>query len=1034
MLRRLSIFALILGALASLAVAQTLREFADALDTTLMNEDLAAAAEIVVNYPQMGLQYAAQVEASWDSMDQQEQVFRLYAVNVIARVLELRRGDRSLSQELSRRGYLLGEEHWAGTPLARGFTPAQSTSPSAGQPSVQAVAELFVRLGSYPSVLAFSKSVFNESQPDPQLTRLLKRYQAIALMELSLFNQALSECDQLLKQSATSKERLATELVALMSARYGRYPTKVREYLKAAEATLPTVKDDYGNVAAYILESVRFELDLEQNPRMPLETIKKRHDQAMQRVRKMASQGDLKDCSAELKWVATIMWDSWVANVVDLGEGGKKLAESFVEPDIQIYGQLAQRLAAAERVDPLLGLMMLAERYCMKAQEDEDYAEARTTLVDLEPCVSQLEASLKTYDASLQQLGVNLSFADGEPSAHKAMYHLLLATQVGEEKNSARPEELVGKMDRELGEALDASIKSYNVELISQILFGRLLLRLAAQTAGYIEDCEQGLQLITQLPGAMEQRSTQAYYHYIQGRVLAAKGQKDQAITHYQKAVDVAEQYIRETGANEEAAQHIRNEVVMFYNELAKAQLERGQNGEAFSTIGRMQQMQTTEAIQAQDLFPKLKPEDRAKAEKARQLRGELEAQEKELVGLKQTKASADKIQRATELLAQSREAYYKTVTDLEDKYPAFQKLDIKPLNFSKLQRAIPADTLVVLLFPADDKLYLMEATTDKLTVRQVDIKRSELDALGTEFRQQVVLYSRNPGAFSWKSPEAQALKKNLAQLYDTIVKPIEPDMQGKEAIAFVPYGSLVYLPFQAFLTENPDGTVTFLVEKKQIAVLSKATDLDQIYGPPANKNGNLVAFGNPDGSLAGASQEVKALSDIFPGSKVYLEGQATEDKLKSVQAPAVSYLHLATHGTLNPQEPRASYLTMAKGGKLSVGDISGFSLDTAQGDLNLVTLSACQTNLAGKQGADGSDLRSLASAFSFAGCRSMVASLWKVEDNATRDLMIAFYKNLKAGQSKARALQGAQISLLHQEKYSHPFYWAPFVLIGDWR
>lgn len=435
------------------------------------------------------------------------------------------------------------------------------------------------------------------------------------------------------------------------------------------------------------------------------------------------------------------------------------------------------------------------------------------------------------------------------------------------------------------------------------------------------------------------------------------------------------------------------------------------------------------------DLRGQVKKEDQQLVTRAEQGKAEIQVREKNLANLRATRASTEQIQHASQLLAQSRESYYKTVTDLESKYPAFEKLDIKPINFSKLQRAIPPNTLVVLLFPTDDQLYLMEATSDNLLVRQVAVKKSDLEEMARDFRVQMAAFARGPHPFSWKSPEAAPLKSNLSQLYNTVIKPIEPDMANKQAVAFVPYGNLVYLPFQAFLTENPDGGVTFLVEKKQLVVLSKAADLDQIYGPPSDKTGNLVAFGNPDGSLAGATQEVQALGTIFPGSQVYVEAQATSDKVQAVQAPKVSYLHLATHGNLNASDPRESYLTMAKGGKLSIRDITGFHLDTPAGDLNLVTLSACQTNLGDRGGAgDGSDVRSLADAFSFAGCRSMVASLWKVEDNATRDLMVELYKNLKAGKTKAEALQSAQVTLLKQDKYAHPFFWAPFILIGDWR
>lgn len=99
---------------------------------------------------------------------------------------------------------------------------------------------------------------------------------------------------------------------------------------------------------------------------------------------------------------------------------------------------------------------------------------------------------------------------------------------------------------------------------------------------------------------------------------------------------------------------------------------------------------------------------------------------------------------------------------------------------------------------------------------------------------------------------------------------------------------------------------------------------------------------------------------------------------------------------------------------------------------VRLVTLSACQTALGERE--PGSELQTLADAFAVAGTNSVVASFWSVADDSTRTLMVEFYKQLKEGKPLALALNGAQLSLLKNPKFSHPFYWAPFVLIGDWR
>ena len=100
--------------------------------------------------------------------------------------------------------------------------------------------------------------------------------------------------------------------------------------------------------------------------------------------------------------------------------------------------------------------------------------------------------------------------------------------------------------------------------------------------------------------------------------------------------------------------------------------------------------------------------------------------------------------------------------------------------------------------------------------------------------------------------------------------------------------------------------------------------------------------------------------------------------------------------------------------------------------DADLVTLSACDTGLGKVLGGEG--LLGLTQAFRYAGARTVLASLWSVSDASTSELMRRFYGSLKQGQTKADALRSAQLDLLRDPELSHPFRWAAFVLVGDWR
>jgi CHAT domain-containing protein len=145
--------------------------------------------------------------------------------------------------------------------------------------------------------------------------------------------------------------------------------------------------------------------------------------------------------------------------------------------------------------------------------------------------------------------------------------------------------------------------------------------------------------------------------------------------------------------------------------------------------------------------------------------------------------------------------------------------------------------------------------------------------------------------------------------------------------------------------------------------------------------------------------------------------------------------IHLATHGVLQTN-PLESYLLFSgknnEDKQLTLIEIAGY---TALRDKNsLVFLSACETASESKHKA-GSELISLAEAFAMAGSPTLIASLWAVDDASTRKLAIAFYETLKEGKKdKLDSLREAQIMLLKTKEYSHPFYWAPFLMIGSWK
>ncbi|GMU55307.1 MAG: hypothetical protein AMXMBFR33_44530 [Candidatus Xenobia bacterium] len=473
----------------------------------------------------------------------------------------------------------------------------------------------------------------------------------------------------------------------------------------------------------------------------------------------------------------------------------------------------------------------------------------------------------------------------------------------------------------------------------------------------------------------------QEYRDFPPGRIqaLIALGQR----SDLEEAVDLIERLIAESGGGPEATQAVRTRYRPAYDRLSELYLKAGKVQEAMEVQGRLAQVEARAGLELDELSR----------------------------GLPELKPAADELRRLGSAGAQNpdRASFYLGLQQLRSQNPDYERLlAVRPVNFSRLQPLLPEDVTVVQYFPSEKRLYLFVLTRQQLTIRQVEVSRAQIE-------EQV-------RALRAGCSRREELSAPAAQLYEWLIAPVQADLGQRPILAVIPTGSLHYLPFQAL--RSSEG---YLIERKAVVVLTRSSDLEQLTRPPGKMDPALLAVGNPDGTLPASAQEAEELSRKHPGSRLLLGAQATNERFVEL-AKGMGMLHLATHGILNSKSPSSSYLVMAGEQRMGVGDIAGLDLK----GVRLVTLSACQTALAERE--PGSELTTLADAFSFAGSPSLVASLWKVDDRSTRDLMLALYDGLGQGQNLALSMQEAQLKLLRQPATSHPYYWAPFVLIGDWR
>jgi CHAT domain-containing protein len=235
-----------------------------------------------------------------------------------------------------------------------------------------------------------------------------------------------------------------------------------------------------------------------------------------------------------------------------------------------------------------------------------------------------------------------------------------------------------------------------------------------------------------------------------------------------------------------------------------------------------------------------------------------------------------------------------------------------------------------------------------------------------------------------------------------------------------------------------------YLIDDYAVFMLPNASILPFLPGKRKPSAGTILALamGNPKLSapradrplnvLNGVGEEVKAIKEIYPKTQVLLEQAATETAVVS-QAGKYEILHIAAHGEYFEKTPLSSTIYLAKDnqndGHLQVRDLYGINLTSAT---NLVVLTGCEVQKGNVN--PGDEITSLSRGFMYAGAPSVIGNLWLTSDGESTKLLIQhFYTNLpKMG--KAKALRQAQIYVRNlNSEYSHPYYWAGFMLTGDW-
>lgn len=348
---------------------------------------------------------------------------------------------------------------------------------------------------------------------------------------------------------------------------------------------------------------------------------------------------------------------------------------------------------------------------------------------------------------------------------------------------------------------------------------------------------------------------------------------------------------------------------------------------------------------------------------------------------------------------------------DLKSKAPELASLvtvTSQPIN--ELQSLIPKEDALVEYYYRDKDMYAFILSDGKMQAVKLDSGGLTEDVQA--FRRLI------------DTPGSNQFMDMSKKLYQRLFKPLE-DTLDKRNLIIVSHGVLHYLPMNAL----HDGH-GYIIDRYAIRMMPSASAMKYLRERKTDKGGGVLVFGNPSlgdpkYDLEYAQREAAAIAKIHPKSKVLVRKEATEEALRKY-GHDYRYLHFATHGQFNPDAPLKSALLLAPDAKYN-GMLTVDKLYSLNLDADLVTLSACETGLS--RIANGDDLVGLTRGFLYAGSSSIVASLWKVDDLATSELMTFLYEEL-GKTSKREALRKAQMET--KKKHAHPYYWASFQLTGS--
>ncbi len=504
-----------------------------------------------------------------------------------------------------------------------------------------------------------------------------------------------------------------------------------------------------------------------------------------------------------------------------------------------------------------------------------------------------------------------------------------------------------------------------------------------------------------------------------QGNIYESEGKIENARAEYLSAIRDYEDLRLDIAGDESVASNFDDNTRYGYESLIHLEADAKETARAFrySELSKSRVLLDDLISGRQAMTRLLTPEETTRNQTLLARLSELN------VRLRSTQGAANKVI-ATQI-DQLRQEYSQFRTAVYAGHPelALRRADPEAITPERAAAILPNDRAAFVAYSIGESFayaFVISRSAGKpvVTVHKLNTNVSKLAALVTKWRNQIA--ARELG-FTTLATE----------LYNILLKPVQPDLTGRDTIIVSPDGVLWQLPFEAM----QDARGRFAAENWQFFYAPSLTVLDRMRSATSAISARLsvLALGDPTGDLPEAAAEVAAVGKLYPGRARVLSGRAATEAALRSDASAYSVIHIAAHGVYNDARPLYSWLALAPSTTASKstdddGNLEAREIMDLRLSARLVVLSGCET---ARGSGSGIGVAGMSWALFIAGAPATVASLWKVDSRSTAQLMTGFHKGLAQGQTISSALRAAKLDLLRNPAWRHPFYWAGFIGIG---